>query len=1125
MNRQAAKGWLLYLPAAVIATCGVPAEAVAAAGRPKVPLDGRWEFRLDPDGAGEAGGWSEPAVPFEHRILVPGEWGSQGFGQPNEKLHHHYVGEAWFRRQVRVPEGWTGKRVFLTVGGVHRYAKTYVNGECLGEHIGYLDAFEYDVTRVAPPGATVTLAICVDSEQRWGADALTGAMDIIDAMHLPWGGITGHVALEARAPTWLVAPFVEPSVDPPTCRASASLGGRPAAGLRLRLTVLDEAGRTAGEGERDYASLQEAGDVLRVEAAAPGARLWSPDEPHLHTARLTLLRGERVLDRIVTRFGLREIRVRGPHVYLNDRRLFLRGYGDDSVYPETVAPPTSKEPYLRRLRIAKSYGFNHVRHHSHILPPAYYDACDEVGMLVSPELPIAYMHYFQRAKGEALTLYETQWAAAIRRHRNHPSILDWCMGNEFWHGLPIAPRLYEIARSLDRTRPIVDSDGVFVQDMLAGALDRPTLDLWFVMFAIHDLPLDRPDKHRFPEPAKPVISHETGNYGTFPRLDLIDSFRHNFKPQWLEPVRAKLERLGLLHEAKLWARNSERLYLLCHKLNIEDLRRNPYASGHHWWLLQDYWTGSNGLVDTYFRPKQAIRPEEVRRFVNDVVLLQDGLPATCRAGETLTVQLIVSNYSSRAIPQGVLRHGYTLVSADGKVGSEASVGAGGADELLAGQAVPQGEVRAVGTIRIPLARAADGPPRNLRLRAALELDGRLIENEWTCRVYPSPATVGGLTTPLYCGPGMAGSFASWGAMPLPRTRELPVDAVYLMRQPSPAVVAAVEEGARLVLFGPCGLLPTAPTRFKTSWWLGSAGDCNVGTVVYDNPVTQGMIAGLRDPHGQSGWCDAGWHSLIEGATTYLLDGLPESPDVLVRALDVHRFCRSKALLFQGRAGKGTVVVSGFELHLYREQRPPEAEWLLKRLVEHAAASPAPDAPFPVQALRRCAEKAGFPEGPYVLGFDRVLGEPEQGTWHSFREDNTVFYTCRQTSVGNRLEWETAPVPDEAARAGATFVWAGGLGWISEPETPGFDFVLNGNALFGFDITREHASWESDGGGAQLLFRPLRLLPHDAVGLFYLRLAPALLAVDKPLRLAVVSKGEGSKRWFAVNPYKDMPIGP
>ncbi|MEJ1730738.1 hypothetical protein SMA90_30900, partial [Escherichia coli] len=91
----------------------------------------------------------------------------------------------------------------------------------------------------------------------------------------------------------------------------------------------------------------------------------------------------------------------------------------------------------------------------------------------------------------------------------------------------------------------------------------------------------------------------------------------------------------LLDEAPIWARNSQRLYYLCHKLNIEDIRKNPYLSGHHWWLFQDYWTGSNGIVESYFRPKEHIKPEEVRQFVNDVVLLEDGLAWAYRAGDTV----------------------------------------------------------------------------------------------------------------------------------------------------------------------------------------------------------------------------------------------------------------------------------------------------------------------------------------------------------------------------------------------------------------------------------------------------------------------------------------------------------
>ena len=56
-------------------------------------------------------------------------------------------------------------------------------------------------------------------------------------------------------------------------------------------------------------------------------------------------------------------------------------------------------------------------------------------------------------------------------------------------------------------------------------------------------------------------------------------------------------------------------------------------SGYHWWLFQDYWTTSNGIVDHYFRPK-SITKEEVLKINSEVVLLQDGLEQDLSRQET-----------------------------------------------------------------------------------------------------------------------------------------------------------------------------------------------------------------------------------------------------------------------------------------------------------------------------------------------------------------------------------------------------------------------------------------------------------------------------------------------------------
>ena len=309
---------------ALIVLCASAARAEAPpGGRATISLDGRWGFRMDPQGNGQAARWFDAGAGFKAQIRVPGAWGAQGFGEPTAKMRHSFVGKGWYRRQIDIPEAWRRRRIFLTIGGVHRYARTWVNGTLLGEHIGYLSDFEYDITQHVEPGRTATLTICVDSKQRWDVDCLTGCVDIIDAMFVQWGGIWGHVALEARDETWLTDLFVRPAIDPPSCRASAVLAGKTIGAAGVRLEVLDAAGKVVATATALLKGPSKAGSTVEIAAGVPQAKLWSPDAPHLYTARLSLVKGARTIDTVETRFGLREISVKGPNILLNGQHFQL----------------------------------------------------------------------------------------------------------------------------------------------------------------------------------------------------------------------------------------------------------------------------------------------------------------------------------------------------------------------------------------------------------------------------------------------------------------------------------------------------------------------------------------------------------------------------------------------------------------------------------------------------------------------------------------------------------------------------------------------------------------------------------------------------------------------------------
>ena len=178
----------------------------------------------------------------------------------------------------------------------------------------------------------------------------------------------------------------------------------------------------------------------------------------------------------------------------------------------------------------------------------------------------------------------------------------------------------------------------------------------------------------------------------------------------------------------------------------------------------------------------------------------------------------------------------------------------------------------------------------------------------------------------------------------------------------------------------------------------------------------------------------------------------------------------------------------------------------------------------IKLLRHSAVKLAPSPGPYVLGYRRIITVAERGIWHSYREDNTTNYYCRQSAVGTRMEWETAPVPQEHKGKAVTFVFAGGLGWRSDPKTKGFALEVGGRESLAFDLARARTSFKSADGKVSMVFLPLRQLPLDTVGLFYVTVAAELLSPGKPLRLGVLSKGKGSRRWFGLNPYTDILDG-
>jgi len=194
--------------------------------------------------------------------------------------------------------------------------------------------------------------------------------------------------------------------------------------------------------------------------------------------------------------------------------------------------------------------------------------------------------------------------------------------------------------------------------------------------------------------------------------------------------------------------------------------------------------------------------------------------------------------------------------------------------------------------------------------------------------------------------------------------------------------------------------------------------------------------------------------------------------------------------------------------------PSGAEWFSRRIDGWVESLDAAER----RQFQRVAELAGSSQ----CGFKALTSEgAEEAAWFNYSGMKEQRPFIRQVQKGARLAWKTAAIESTADRQSAVFLFLGGVGWSSEPETEGFELSVNGGQSLRFDVTCEVTSWKSASGEVRLDYFPTWSSNVDSGGLFYVHVPKALLERSKSLELSVTSIGSGSKRWFSLDPLTDV----
>jgi beta-mannosidase len=418
----------------------------------------------------------EPIEKLTHLQLLFAE--QPYFGRELRYFNEH----AWWYRLEFDCDAALGKMARLRFEGVDYFAQVWLNGQLLGEHEGYFEAFEFPVEKIIQRGGRNVLVVKVsapwDKQTAPGCERDRAGTVLRNLIKGTYEHCDTFVQRDVnsvgiwRPVKLLASDDCLPAGQLYVATKLAANGAR----AELNITWPVEA-RAKNDAEvvvriSDGATNKTVAETAKMTALAPGVnelsvplvldapRLWSTWDrggAALYRAHVGLRVGGCEVLSAENSFGVRTVDLRRTEketaVILNGEKLFIRG---TTYFPDVYLSKLDRSRYQRDLEAIVRAGMNAVRVHVHVENPEFYALCDRLGILVLQDSDLNWWFptddAFQRRA-------EKVFKAMIARLKQHPSIFAWVCTNETNTKdagmLRFSAALAEVAHAADPSRPTI----------------------------------------------------------------------------------------------------------------------------------------------------------------------------------------------------------------------------------------------------------------------------------------------------------------------------------------------------------------------------------------------------------------------------------------------------------------------------------------------------------------------------------------------------------------------------------------------------------------------------------------------------------------------------------------------
>ena len=181
-------------------------------------------------------------------------------------------------------------------------------------------------------------------------------------------------------------------------------------------------------------------------------QLWTAETPNLYTLHVIQREGGKDEMAFSTKYGFRDIEVRGPLVYINGQRVFFKGTNRHDTHP-LYGRAVPVESMLRDVLLMKQNNINTIRTSHYPNAAKMYAMFDYFGLYTMDEADLE-NHANQSISDMPswIPSFVDRIDRMVLRDRNHPSVIFWSLGNEAGGGSNFRA-CYDAARRLD-SRPI-----------------------------------------------------------------------------------------------------------------------------------------------------------------------------------------------------------------------------------------------------------------------------------------------------------------------------------------------------------------------------------------------------------------------------------------------------------------------------------------------------------------------------------------------------------------------------------------------------------------------------------------------------------------------------------------------